>query len=93
LDDAETLFVEALGIARDPQSGGGRFLGRVLVGYGRCLTGLESFPGSEAALLEAHEVLLASEPARARTAVRGLVELYEAWQQPDRADEWRSRLE
>ena len=50
---------------------------------------------AEAALLEAHGILVAglgAEHDLTQGTVNALVELYDAWDEPDEADEWRSKL-
>jgi serine/threonine protein kinase len=60
-----------------------------------CLTGQKRYAEAEAALLEAHEILtaaLGTDHAQTLKVLPDLVGLYEAWDQPDKAAEWRSRL-
>ena len=64
-------------------------------GLGYCLLRLEQFEEAETVLLEAEEHLLAmvgpDHPWTRSTRDR-LAQLYDAWEKPDRAAEWRARL-
>ena len=64
--------------------------------YGTCLLNKGHFDEAETALLEAHEILA---PAYGRMTqkekiknLETLVELYDAWGKPDKANQWRAKL-
>jgi non-specific serine/threonine protein kinase/serine/threonine-protein kinase len=62
---------------------------------GACLTGQRRFDEAQSMLLEAHEMLVQTvgpEHPQTAKAARNLVELYEAWNRPAEAEQWRSRL-
>ena len=95
LDEAEAVLAAAVGGARRSLREGHPSMGKFLTGYGACLTRLERYDEAETALLEAHQTLLAVlGPAHKTTikSVRSLILLYEAWDKPDLAAEWRAKL-
>ena len=56
---------------------------------------MERYDDAETALLEAHEILVASlgaEHPQTLKVLPNLVELYEAWGKPDKAAEWGAKL-
>jgi non-specific serine/threonine protein kinase/serine/threonine-protein kinase len=60
--------------------------------YGECLTELRRFDEAEEQLTRAHDVLrteLGEGHADTQEAVRGLIELYEAWDRPEMGSEYR----
>ena len=86
-------------MVRRPESttlGLNRFQGvRPLAGQGRCLTAMRRHGEAETALIEACGILqpaLGAADEQCVTAVRALVNLYEAWGKPDQAAEWRAKL-
>ena len=64
-------------------------MGKALKNYGRCLTRLKRYADAEAALVEAHEILVAADAVLAHDAAQDLVALYEAWGKSDKAAAWR----
>jgi len=61
---------------------------------GQSLTALGRFDEAEPELLEAHDIVEAAvgpEHPQTRAAVDAIVTLYDAWGQPDQAEEWRGR--
>jgi len=96
LASAETLLAGAVNLARAhlPENHWATpvFLG----GYGECLTTLGRYADAEQTLLEAYPRLLevfGREHERIRDAINRFITLYERSDQPDKADEWRARLE
>ncbi len=62
---------------------------------GKCLTRMARYPEAEEQLLEAHRVLhtaVGDDHMRTIRAVRALVDLYDAWDKPDQAAQWRAKL-
>ena len=56
---------------------------------------MERYGEAESGLLEAYEILIsapAPEQVRSNDAIKTLIELYEAWDKPDKAAEWLSKL-
>jgi serine/threonine protein kinase/Tfp pilus assembly protein PilF len=89
---AEPLFTEVVNVARQTLPAGHELIASALQGYGECLTALGRFAEAEATLLESHELLLAAEGPPQESihrVVNALVELYEAWGNPDQAAQWR----
>jgi serine/threonine protein kinase len=65
------------------------------ISLGNALCGLRRFEESEAALLSAHDVAAKSRGRYVgleRNAVEGLIGLYDLWEKPARADEYRAML-
>jgi hypothetical protein len=64
--------------------------------YGRCLTALGRFVQAEPVLLKAYAAESRMRPnpehIRIRRCVQSLVELYEAWEQEEKAAQWREKL-
>jgi tetratricopeptide (TPR) repeat protein len=61
---------------------------------GGCLAGLKRYADAEQLLLTSYEALLKAEqvqPRVLREAHERLIKLYEAWDKPDKAQEWRAR--
>ncbi len=93
--EAEALFVEALeGLrrTREPDT----LTGATLRKYGACLTRQKRHAEAEAALLEAYEILTAAVGADHPQTLRvpsDLVETYESWGKPNKAAEWRAKLD
>ena len=64
-------------------------------GLGAALVAMGQYEVAEPNLLEAHELLrdrLGDENHVVRRICRSLAELYEAWDKPDKAAEWRAKL-
>jgi tetratricopeptide (TPR) repeat protein len=62
---------------------------------GECLTRLGRFAEAQPLLLRSYRILAddrGSAERRDLTALQRLIELYDAWGQPEQADQWRARL-
>ncbi len=93
--EAEELAGEVVVAAREALSAEhwsqGNFLGK----HGRALAALERLDDAESALLEAHGILqtaLGGEHEQTKRVVGYLADLYDAWDKPDKAAEWRAKL-
>ena len=75
------------------RDGGPRLIAAAEGGLGRCLTMLRRYAEAEPLLLSSHAAIqkLADVEAHHR-AVDKLVKLYEAWEKPDKASEWRAKM-
>jgi tetratricopeptide (TPR) repeat protein len=94
-EEARVLLADAAEGARQTFPPGHVFTGVVLTRYGGCLTRLDRYEEAREALLESFEILNAAhgmQHARTINAIKALVALYEAWDQPDQADQWREKL-
>ncbi len=60
---------------------------------GGCLSKQKKFADAEPLLLQGLAQAKATPPKRLREALERLVQLYAAWGQKDKADEWRKKLE
>jgi tetratricopeptide (TPR) repeat protein len=63
--------------------------------YGWCLVALGKYAEAEFELLEAHEILTAAvgeDHSQTRKVVSNLVDLYDAWDKPDKGAQWRVKL-
>jgi hypothetical protein len=92
-EDAADLFATTIASARRSLPEGHWYLGAFLAQYGLCLTSLERFGEAEAALIEAHQLLskaLGADHGRAKATRRTLVKLYETWDRPGKADQYRA---
>ncbi|MFG0284019.1 MAG: tetratricopeptide repeat protein, partial [Phycisphaerales bacterium JB039] len=68
-------------------------IGALLTSHGATLIGLERYDEAEAALLEAHAIIVTGagpEHPAAASAARTLARLYEQWGRPAQADRWRA---
>ncbi|HZN02591.1 MAG TPA: serine/threonine-protein kinase [Candidatus Polarisedimenticolia bacterium] len=68
-------------------------IGITLSKYGYCLVGLRRFEEAEAALLEAHDIVLAEVGAshnQAQGVIKNLIALYETWGKGESAARWRA---
>jgi tetratricopeptide (TPR) repeat protein len=71
------------------------FIGSFLGDHGRTLIKLQRYEEAEAALLEAHEILVAargSDFENTTAVTEWLADLYDAWGKPRLAAEWRAKL-
>ena len=89
-DDAEEVFV-ALLVAADKALPEDHWLLALFEAYyGDCMTALGRYEEAERFLLGSYEVLKGHRDAsRARTVAEHLVSLYETWNKPDDAAQWR----
>lgn len=93
-DEATPLFEGAIEGARDALPDGDWYTGVFQMRFAECLAGRNRFVEAEDALLDAHRILAAAlgeEHGRVAAAVTALIENYDAWGKPDRADEWRQK--
>ena len=93
--EAEKLAGEVVETARatlgPEQFWHGNFLGK----HGRALSALGRFDEAESQLLEAHGILVAalsSDHEQTTRVVGYIADLYDAWDKPDKATEWRAKL-
>ncbi len=94
-EEAESLFKEAADGARSSLPTGDRRVGLYLLDYGRFLAKHHRFHDAEVALLESHTHLkegLGARHEQTIKAIRSIVDLYEAWEGPEKAAEWRATL-
>ncbi|MEE9296175.1 MAG: tetratricopeptide repeat protein [Phycisphaerae bacterium] len=95
LDESEQWAKMALDGARRELSPGHALTSLFQVNYAKCLTPLQRYDEAEALLLEAYAELKAAFGAHhkyTRRACGALVNLYEAWNRPEKAAEWRQEL-
>ena len=93
-DEAAPLFAGAIEGARGALPDGDWYTGVFLTRFAECLAERNHFVEAEDALLDAHRILAAAlgeEHRRATAAVTALIENYDAWGKPKRADEWRQK--
>jgi len=93
-DDALASY-EALAVVFDRAFPDHYLTGMANQRLGECLMALKRFEEAERSLLQAHRVLsrvLGPEHKRTRNAVKILIDLYEAWNRPDLAAEWRNKM-
>jgi tetratricopeptide (TPR) repeat protein/predicted Ser/Thr protein kinase len=93
--EAESALREALQIRREALPEGDPLTAEAQNALGGCLILLRRYDEAEALLLESYENLqkeLGGESTQARRALQRIVDLYEAWNKPDRADEYRALL-
>jgi tetratricopeptide (TPR) repeat protein len=91
---AETLLIEAMMIWENSYPEGNPNIARGQYILGLCLTALERYEEAEGLLLKAHSRyldLLGEDDKGSRDAREGLVTLYEAWEKPEKAREFRGR--
>lgn len=88
---AEPLLREALDLRSAALTEHSPLVGQSLVALGRCLALLGRFEEAEALLVRSHRAAVAAGRPEG-PSLGGLVELYEAWDRPDRAAEMRTRL-
>jgi tetratricopeptide (TPR) repeat protein len=95
---AEPLLRGALTAREKSMNPRSMWLGNTRSALGEALAGQGKYPEAEPLLRTGYEILAAATiPARYRNrltqAVDRLVQLYDAWGQRDKADEWRKKLE
>ncbi len=94
-DDAEPLFTSAIARARELLPQGHYHMGDFLHEQGLCLAKMERHDEAEAALLEANGILedtFGAEHYRTTWTIEALVELYDAWGKPEKANQWRAKM-
>ncbi len=96
LEEAELLYIELCKNAPRALPEGHWYTGVFLTKYGQLLSTLQRYDEAEEKLLEAYQILSAvfddPEDGRVFRAVRSLVDLYDSWDKPDQAAEWRAKL-
>ena len=93
--DVEPFLRVAIARHRTTDGDAHKGTGARLTALGECLTRLGRYADAEAPLLEAHRVLhqaVGDQHDWTTQARKALVALYDAWQKPAQADEWRARL-
>jgi len=93
--DAESLFRTAIEIRKKLLGADNEWVGISRSSLGQCLTLMERYTDAEQELLEAHRILesrLNASHPRAQTTVGRLVTLYERWDRPQDAANWREKL-
>jgi len=96
LEEAEPLYREALETAETVWPEGHYLVEHFRRGLGVCLRSMQRYEEAEPLLLLSHERHEASLPeghAYRTEGIESLADLYEAWGQPDRAEEWRAKLD
>jgi serine/threonine protein kinase len=91
---AEPLLGECLEVLRKRLPKGHRHIAQIECLLGKCLTSLERHTEAESLLLSGYETLKTAQgvpPATLKLARQCIVQLYEAWDKPEKATEWRSR--
>ncbi|MBI3843900.1 MAG: tetratricopeptide repeat protein [Planctomycetes bacterium] len=94
--EAEPALRRSLEIRRQIRREGDWLTANSASGLGACLTALGRYEEAEPLLLSSIADLtkaLGDSHPRTRDGLLRLAELYDAWQKPERAAEWRSRLE
>jgi serine/threonine protein kinase/Tfp pilus assembly protein PilF len=95
-EEAEALTAKAVDAARRVLPREHFDTGTVILRHGVALTALGRHAEAEVELLEAHEILTAvvgADHDRTQKVVRALVDLYEAWDKPDKAEQWHTKIE
>jgi non-specific serine/threonine protein kinase/serine/threonine-protein kinase len=95
-EEAEALLAPAVDAARHVLSRENVVTRALILRHGAALAALGRHAEAEAELREAYEISLptyGADDERTQQAVLALVDLYEAWGKPDRAEEWRAKLE
>ncbi|MCZ6690949.1 MAG: tetratricopeptide repeat protein [Planctomycetota bacterium] len=94
LEEAEQVGREAVEIAKETLAPGNRRNGDFRSNYGATLTALKRYEEAERHLLEGYEGLrdvIGGHP-RTRKALNRLIDLYTAWEKPEKAKEYRALL-
>lgn len=94
-EDARSLLREALDIRRSKLQENHWLIGQAESALGACLTALEEYGEAEVLLLDGAETIAATLGDKHKLTLetrRRLVDLYEAWDRPKLAAEWRARL-
>ncbi len=94
--EAHDLFQQAIAVASLTLPQDHWNLAGIRSNLGECLVGLGRYEAAERELLASHSVLLAtfgSHHARTQKAAAKLIGLYGAWNKPEQAAAWRSKLE
>jgi len=95
-EEAEELLTESLEKRRRVQGREHERTIRNIVHLGRVHTEQQHYGEAEALLLEAYELshrVIGPHDQNTIESIRKIVELYEAWNKPEKAKEWRAKLE
>ena len=95
LEEAEVAFREVVETSEHVYTSGFCYLPVFQAHFGRCLTDLNRFEEAERQLLAAYagEMAMRGEQHKnTRQVVANLVHLYETWDKPDEAAEWRANF-
>lgn len=95
VEAAQRIFEEGLEIARRILPPAHRFLPDLESGRSACLMAAGLFEEAEPTLVDSYRrlsIVLGERNHRTRQTAKYLVELYEKWDKPDMADQWRTRL-
>jgi len=96
LDEAAAWFKQAYDGALETLSGEHMVTLFFEANYGRCLALMSRFEEAEQHLLDAYhgiERTLGPEHARARSSLKRIIQLYEAWGRPEEAAKWQAILD
>ncbi len=94
--ESERLFSECVNLGIQHLPTGHWLIGLYRSGFGELLREMRRFDEAEPHLLEGYQILrqqLGAEHERTQRAARRIVTLYEDWDRPDAAAEWRARLQ
>ncbi|HMQ15371.1 MAG TPA: serine/threonine-protein kinase [Phycisphaerae bacterium] len=94
--ESERLFSECVDLGLRHLPTGHWLIGLYRSGFGEMLRETRRFDEAEPHLLEGYRILrhqLGAEHERTLRAARRIVTLYEDWERPDSASEWRARLQ
>ena len=95
IDRAEQRFHEALDLAKPVLPPNHRYIHDSNAGLGACLTARGQYEKAEALLQASYEglkIMAGERNPRTRQAVKWLIQLYDAWNLPEKRAEWESRL-
>ena len=94
-EEAERYHLEAIERGRRTLPEGDFVIGLALNAYGETLIALERYDEAEEVLLEAYDILEAARGVDhpwTQAAVERSIDLYDAWDKPEQADEWSQKL-
>ena len=95
MEQAEVIFREVVETSQRVFTTGLLYLPAFQVHFGRCLTDLNRFEEAEPQLLVAYEREMAvrgEAHKNTRKAIERLAHLYEMWDKPEQASQWRAKL-
>lgn len=94
-EEAETLSRAALAICREKLPAGHAHIAAASLRLGMSLSGQQRYAEAEPLLLEAYDLYAAffgADEEHTQDVVTALIELYTAWERPDRVTSWQARL-
>lgn len=94
-DAAEPFLQRSLDIQLESSGEDHWKVGVIKSRLGRCFTAMDEFEKAEPFLIDGHEILseqLGDNHNRTRTAIENLVSLYDSWEKPGKADEFKKLL-